>query len=171
MKRIASSIPLIVLLSVAEGCGSSNDTPPPADVHGSYTLSETNGPSTCPLPNWTQGASTSGIPVTITEDGSHVSADVGGAGAIFLDLYCGNAHLEGSVSGSNVDLVLTGTRSLSSGSCAFTIDAHLVATVDNGVLTGSITYAPNTNTSPDCASIQTCTARMNLNGTRPPPSQ
>jgi hypothetical protein len=162
-------LPTFLAVSVvsAVGCGNS-DSPPPADIHGNYTLSETNGPSTCPLPNWTQGASTSGIPFRVSQNGSSASGDVGGAGAIFLGLYCGNAHLEGTVSGPNVDLRLTGTRSLSSGSCAFTIDAHLEATVDKDVLTGSISYAPNTNSSPDCAAVRTCTARMNLNGTRPP---
>jgi len=170
MKPIAIALVSAAAISLVQGCGS-DATAPPADVHGNYALNETNGPSTCPLPNWTQGASTSGIPVTITQNGSSVTADVGGAGAIFLGLYCGNAHLEGTASGSNVDLLLRGTRSLSSGSCAFTIDAHLVATVDNDALTGSITYAPNTNTSPDCAAIATCSARMNLNGTRPPSGQ
>lgn len=166
MKYIVMSL-LVASLPILQAC-SSSDSAPPADVHGNYTLNETNGPSTCPLQNWNQGASTSGIPVTLTQNGTSVSGDVGGAGAVFLDLYCGNAHLEGTVSGSTLDLHLTGTRSLSSGSCAFTIDAHLVATVDNDALTGSITYAPNTNTSPDCAAIATCSARMNLNGTRPP---
>jgi len=154
---------VLVVVFVAS-CGSSS----PTDVHGSYTLSVTNGPSTCPLSNWNQGSSTSGIPLTITQNGKSISADVGGAGAIFLDLYCGNAHLEGEVSGSDIDLTLNGTRSLSSGSCAFTIDAHLAATANKDAISGSITYAPNTNSSPDCASVRSCSARMNLSGTRPP---
>jgi hypothetical protein len=115
--------------------------------------------------------SAQGIPFTVTQNGSSISADVGGAGAVFLGVYCGNSHLEGTVSGQNVDLRLAGTNSFSSGSCAFTIDAHLIATVQNDTLTGSITYAPNVNSSPDCAAIQACTARMNLNATRPPPAQ
>lgn len=158
------SLCLVTVLALL-GCGDDSE---PIDVHGNYTLNVTNGPSTCPLENWNQGVSTSGIPLTVTQNGSSVSADVGGAGAIFLTVYCGNAHLEGSVSGADLDLTLQGTRSLSSGSCAFTIDAHMVATIDNDALSGSITYTPDTNTSADCAAVRTCTARMNLNGTRPP---
>lgn len=152
------------------GCGGSNDGPP-ADVHGTYTLNVTNGPSTCPLDTWTQGAVTMGVPLTVTQNGASVSADVGGAGAVFLGLWCGSAHLQGSVTGSDLSLDLNGKNSLSSGTCAFTIDAHVSATVGNDTLTGSITYVPNTNTSADCAAVRTCSARMNLNGTRPPPSQ
>lgn len=155
----------IVMSFVFLACGDDDE---PADVHGTYTLNTTNGPSTCPLENWMQGFMASGIPMTVMQDGSKVSADVGGAGAIFLNLYCGNAHLEGTVSGSDLDLDLNGTRSLSSGSCAFTLDAHLDATVNNDALSGSITYSPNTNTSPDCAAVNACSARMNVNGTRPP---
>src|ERR1051326_6530356 len=106
------------------GCGS-ND-PPPADVHGTYTLSVTDGPSSCPLPGWTAGSTTGGIPIQVSQNGANASADVGGLGQAFLQAYCGNGHLDGSVSGSTIDLHLSGTCSLSSGSCAFTIDAHLV---------------------------------------------
>lgn len=167
MRSIAPRLLALVSPFLLGSCGG-DSPPPPADVHGMYTLNVINGPSTCPLQGWTEGASTSGIPLTISQNGSSLSADVGGAGAVFLDLYCGNAHFEGTVSGSNIDLVLTGTRSLSSGSCAYTINAHSVGNVQNDVLTGSITYTPNTNTSPDCAAVQACSARMNLNGTRPP---
>ena len=167
MKPIAPFPHFALVLSAAIGCG--DDPPPPADVHGNYTLTVTNGPSTCPLPNWNQGAVTPNIPFTVTQNGSGVSADVGGLGAIFLNAYCGNAHLEGSVTGSDMDLSLAGTRGLTSGSCAFTIDAHLVATLQNDAISGSISYAPNTNSSADCAAVRTCAARMNFNGTRPPP--
>jgi hypothetical protein len=164
MRPIAQLLLAVVSTSFLGGCG--EDSPPPADVHGMYTLNVTNGPSTCQLQGWMDGAMTSGIPLTISQNGSSLTADVGGAGAVFLDLYCGNSHFVGTVSGSNIDLALTGTRSLSSGSCAYTIDAHVVGTVQNDKLTGSITYTPNTNTSPDCAAVHTCSAKMNLDGTR-----
>jgi hypothetical protein len=162
------------MLCVLPGCGSDrspltgvNDTP--ADVHGMYALNVTNGPSTCPLQGWTEGAVTTNVPLSVSQSGGSVSADVGGAGAVFLGLWCGNAHLAGSVSGSDLVLTLTGTRSLSSGSCAFTVDARVSATVANDSLSGSITYAPNTNSSADCVGVDACTAKMNLSGSRPPP--
>jgi len=167
--RSALPIRFTCLLLFLYGCGGKDDGPP-ADVHGTYTLNVTNGPSTCPLDGWTQGAVTMGVPLTVMQNGKSVSADVGGAGAVFLELWCGGAHLSGSVSGSDVSLDLNGTRSLSSGSCAFTIDAHVSATLGNDSLSGSIVYVPNTNASPDCAAIRACSARMNLSGSRPPPS-
>jgi hypothetical protein len=154
----------------AIGCGG-DDSPPPADVHGNYTLTVTNGPSSCPLQNWNQNAITPNIPFNVVQNGSSVTADVGGLGAAFLSVYCGNSHLEGQVVGSELQLHLAGTRSLSSGSCAFTIDANIVATVQGDAINGSIGYVPNTNSSTDCAAVQSCSARMNFNGTRPPSGQ
>jgi hypothetical protein len=161
------SLCLATLVVALLGCGDDDDDAV-ADVQGTYTLNVTNGPSSCPLTDWNQGATTSGIPLTVTQNGSSVSADVGGAGAIFLNVYCGNAHLEGSVSGMELDLTLQGSRSHSSGTCAFTIDAQLVATVNNDTISGSITYTPDTNSSADCVPVRACSARMNFNGTRPP---
>jgi hypothetical protein len=162
-------------LFILPGCGSAPSPlmemdQTPADVHGMYALNVTNGPSTCPLQGWTQGAVTTNVPLSVSQNAGSVSADVGGAGTLFLDLWCGNAHLAGSISGSDLELTLTGTRSLSSGACAFTVDARVSATVSDDTLSGSITYTPNTNSSPDCAGVNACTARMNLNGTRPPSS-
>lgn len=162
--KLAACLPFVGALSFLSGCGT--DGSPPANVQGTYSLTVTNGPSTCPLQGWTQGAVTMNVPFTVTQNTESVSAEVGGAGAVFLGLWCGTAHLTGSVSGSDVEMTLTGTRSLSSGSCAFTIDARVSATVTNGSLSGSITYAPNTNSSPDCAGVNTCTAAMNLSGAR-----
>jgi hypothetical protein len=167
MKFIVRCVLLVCLPPVFSGCGG-DDSKPPTDVHGDYTLSATNGPSTCPLPGWTENSTTSGIPFKITQNGASVSGDVGGAGQVFLGIYCGNSHLEGSVSGPDIDMRLAGTNSLSSGSCAFTINAHLVATVVNDELTGTISYAPDTNSSQDCAAVRTCTASMSLKATRPP---
>lgn len=170
MKLTVSSLVSSCALLVLSGCGG-DDAPPPADVHGNYTMTVTNGPSSCPLPNWNQGAVTQNIPFTVTQNGSSASADVGGAGALFLNVYCGTAHLEGTVTGSDMNLHLRGNNSFSTGSCAFTVDANLVATLQNDALSGSIVYAPNPNMSPDCATIQSCSARMNFNGVRPASGQ
>jgi hypothetical protein len=167
------TVPFLVstcALLILPGCGD-DDPPPPADVHGNYTLTVTNGPSSCPLPNWNQGAVTPNIPFTVTQNGSSVTADVGGAGAIFLNIYCGNTRLEGTVTGSDITLHLPGKNGFTSGSCTFTIDANVAATVQGDALTGSIVYAPNTNSSPDCAAVQSCSSRMNFNGVRPASGQ
>ncbi len=170
MKLTVSFLVSSCALSILMGCGD-DDPPPPADVHGNYTVTVTNGPSTCPLPNWNQGAVTQNIPLNVTQNGGSVTADVGGLGAAFLNLYCGTAHLEGTAVGNDVNLHLEGNNSFSSGSCAFTIDANLAATLQGDALSGSIVYSPNTNVSADCAAVQSCSARMNFNGVRPASGQ
>lgn len=170
MKLTVPSFVSTCALLILPGCGS-DDPPPPADVHGNYTVTVTNGPSSCPLPNWNQGAVTANIPFNVTQNGSSASAQVGGAGAVFLSIYCGTSQLDGTVVGSDINLHLRGNNSFSSGSCAFTVDANLVATLQGDALSGSIVYAPNTNSSPDCAAVQSCSARMNFNGVRPASGQ
>jgi hypothetical protein len=164
--NFSSRLVSVSAVALLFGCGS-DDPPPPADVDGTYSVTVTNGPAACPLDGWTEGAVTPGVPMIVTQNDDTVSADVGGAGAVFLGLWCGSAHFTGTVYGSDVALALNGTRSLSSGSCAFTVDAHVSLTASGNTLSGSITYATNTNSSPDCALIRTCTSRMNLTGTRP----
>lgn len=160
-----SVVPFLLCLIVAPllySCGSS--PPAPADVQGTYMLSASNGPSTCPLQNWNQGATTTGIPFTVSQNGASLSVDVGGPGAVLLERYSGNPHFDGTASGSDIHLTLTGTRSLTSGACVFTVDASVVGTVQNDVLTGILSYAPSTNKSPDCVAVHDCYAWMSLDG-------
>lgn len=164
--RHAPVLALALTLPVALGCG--DDDPPPADFAGEYTLAITNGASTCPLDTWTEGESSTGVPLTIAQDGASVTVTVGGAGALGLGLLVGVATLEGTVEGDTMTLTRPGTRAFSAGSCAFTIDAHATADLDGDVLTGKIVYRPNANDSPDCEGLASCTATQRFNGTRPP---
>lgn len=157
---------LPVALLSALGCG--DDDPPPADFAGEYTLAITNGASTCPLDTWTEGTSSTGVPLTIAQDGDSVTVTVGGAGAVGLGLLIGAATLEGTVDGDTMTLTRPGTRAFSAGSCAFTIDARAAADLDGDALTGEIVYRPNANDSPDCAGLASCKATQRFNGTRPP---
>ena len=159
----------VPLLAGAGACGGGGDSAP-ADVHGGYTVSITNGPSTCPIQGWTPGTTSQGIPVSFTQNGANVTAAVGGAGGVYLGAITGGTTFQGTVTGSSLGMSIKGSRPLSSGTCAFTIDAKLEATSSGDVIQGTVSYVPNTNTSPDCAAIAGCTARQDFNGTRPPSS-
>jgi hypothetical protein len=163
LRRVAP----VMVASLATACGGS-DPGPPANVAGSYTMSIKNEASTCSLPNWTEGATSQNIPVTISQNGSDVTAKVGGLQGAFLNGVLGSDTFTGHVSGNAIDAVLHGSRSLSSGTCAYTIDATFTATVTGDVVQGNVRYTPNTNQSADCAGVATCSASQKLNGTRPP---
>lgn len=138
-------------------------------MHGTFTVSTKNGQGTC-LPNWTPDQTATNISVDITQNGDQVTATVTGVAAVALNTAWGNGAnvYQGTISGTELHLVARGTRSLSSGSCAFTVDATLNATVSGDVLTGDIVYTPNTNSSPDCATVSGCALHQTFNGTRPP---
>ncbi len=163
-------MPFLLLgpLVLAAACGS--DSTAPANVQGSYTAAVTNGQDTCGFPTWTQGTQQSGIPVTITQNGSNVTATVGGATGAALQVLLGQGanQFVGTIGGDSLSLILRGTRSYTSGSCGYTIKATLTGTASGDVLEGAIVYTRDTNSSPDCASLANCSARQDFNATRPP---
>ena len=139
-----------------------------ADVTGDYSVAVTNGANGCDLANWTEGSSAQNISVQITQDGDSVSADVGGATRVVLDLWLGGHVFTGTVDGDDLSLRLTGSNAQSSGNCAYTYDAVLDATVDGDTLTGTIRYEAQTNGGTDCGTLTGCATVQDFNGTRPP---
>lgn len=156
-----------LVLPMALGCGG-NDSPPPADLAGSYTISLTNGPNPCNISGWTAGAQIQGVPLTITQSGDHATAKVGGVGSVFLLAVSGSDTFEGTVSGAALDLELHGTAAQKSGTCTFTIDVRLRGTLTNDLLEGTVDYTANTTSSAECMALHACSERQDFNGTRPP---
>ncbi len=154
------ALPLFALLLLA--CGSD-----PADVAGDYTVAVTNGPNECMLPMWTEGDSSSGIDMLISQSGSAATADVRGATGIYMDLVLGASEFSGDVDGERLDLLLIGTAEQSAPGCTYTIDAELDGTLDGDVLTGTITYRPNPIEG-TCGILESCRNVQQFNGTRPP---
>lgn len=142
----------------------------PAEVAGNYTVNVTNGPDECMFGGWTEGESSSGIPVLVTQDGDQVTLEVQGLTGTFLTLGVGSNQFEGQVSGNHVTAALIGTVSRTQAGCAYTTTVELDATVDNDVIVGTLIYRPNTNGSPDCGILETCGNRQSFNGARPPGS-
>jgi hypothetical protein len=135
---------------------------------GTYTLALTIQKNECGILANDVGTSSTGVTVVVTQDGSNVTAKVEGAAALGLGLALGSATFTGKVSGSSLDLSISGTVPGSSGTCAFTRNAHLVGTVSGDLLTGSVTYTFATNKASDCGIRDTCQDVQLLNGTRPP---
>jgi hypothetical protein len=150
-------------LAIAAGCGSD-----PVDAEGDYTIAVTNRENGCDFESWTEGESSSGIPLTVTQNDSVVTGEVGGAAGLFLGAVLGSNVFEGEVSGDEISMTLFGTTSAGDGNCTYTVNAVLDAELDGDVLTGEINYTAATNDNPDCAAIEGCATRQELNGTRPP---
>jgi hypothetical protein len=161
MNRIRS---ISVLWLAAVGCGDAE----PVDVTGSYSVSVTNGDNGCEFANWTVGATATGIPVTITQDGEEATASVEAGVGLYLGLLLGSSDFTGTVDGQDLDLTLFGTNDFDQGSCSYTVNADLDAELDGDVLTGRIRYETNTNGSPDCGEKEGCSSEQEFNGTRPP---
>jgi hypothetical protein len=142
----------------------------PADVAGNYTVNVTNGPDECMTGGWTEGESTSGIPVVVTQDGDQVVLEVQGLTGTFLTLGVGSNRFQGQVSGSGVTAALIGSVSRTQGMCTYTTTVDLDARVDDDVIQGTLRYRPVTNGHPDCGILETCGNQQSFNGARPPGS-
>lgn len=158
----ARSLSIVPVLLLVASCGSD-----PVDVAGTYTVNLTNGTNGCMVMNWTEGDTTTGVPLTITQDGSSFTATVTGLAATSLDIYPGAHTFTGTVSGSHLDGTLVG-RAASMGSCAYTVNIDLDADLDGDVLTGELHWYADTNSSADCGMYATCSNQQAFNGTRPP---
>ncbi len=163
MLEHGSRMSIVALVALAlVSCGNA-----PADVAGSYTVALTNGANGCMFMDWTVGESTSGVGLVITQDGDAFTGTVTGAVAGALDLYVGSHEFNGTVSGTHLDGTLVG-RPLSMGTCAYTLNIDLDGELDGDLITGSLRWYGDANSSPDCGMWATCETLQAFNGTRPP---
>src|ERR1700761_1099999 len=96
---------LSMACGIVAGCSSS-----PADVAGNYTVNVTDEADTCNLINWTQGSSTTGIPVTITQTGATMDAMITGVVGNYVATLLGGADFKGTVSGDSLSAILYGVN-------------------------------------------------------------
>jgi hypothetical protein len=140
-------------------------------VEGNYTVSLTNRDNGCQFEDWTQGDSTSGIRLQLTEEEGDVTGEVTGQGSalvLTLVLGAGGNVLEGTASGGRIELTRLGTTSFLDGDCTYTLNATLAADINGNIIQGSIRYTAATNDNPDCTGLEGCISRQDFNGTRPP---
>lgn len=162
LRRLALT-PLVVASALAlSSCSSS-----PVNAAGSWTLNVTNGANGCMIDTWTEGQSSSGVPLTITQEGSAVTGELGGAWATASDLLLGSHTFTGDVNGDAIDMRITG-RAASSGGCAYTTVVDLTGTISGDTITGSLVWSADTNASADCGYLATCESVQSMNGARPP---
>jgi hypothetical protein len=158
----------ISLLSFAlGGCGSGDSfTPSLADVAGNYTVAITNDASSCSF-DWEEGKVSTGIGLTITQDGKTVQATLDGVtGALFALLF-GTAVFDGTVNGNALELTNYGERTAQQGNCSYTYNSIVKATQTGDAIQGTITYTTKTNGNPDCSAVE-CSASQRFSGSRPP---
>jgi hypothetical protein len=167
MNRFASALAATCLAVAGIGAGCSSS---PANVAGSYTIAVTDEDNGCGLSNWSQGQSSTNIPVTVSQDDDSATAMVTGAVGGYLDTVLGSSTFTGDLDGDKLALTLYGTRNATKGNCSYTYQADLDGSLSGDTLTGTITYTPVTNGSPDCDTMDVtgCTSVQNFNGTRPP---
>lgn len=146
----------------ASACGST------ADVGGDYTLALTNHENPCMFSNWMEGDTTTNVPLTITQSDESVTASVGGLAGTALDIILASHVYTGTIDGEQLDLHIAGTRAASMNGCAYTLNSDVTAIVDGDNISGTISYRPLTNSSPDCGYLATCVNVQAFNGTRPP---
>ncbi|MBN2575442.1 MAG: hypothetical protein JXP73_12835 [Deltaproteobacteria bacterium] len=154
------------LFAVVLACACSSESP--ADVTGTYTLSLTVKETGCGILNGAVNDSSTGVEIVVTQASSDVNAQVKGIAGIALALAMGSDTFTGQVAGHDLDLWIEGTMPGSTGTCAYTRNAHLAATLTGDVLQGSVTYTYATNRTADCGSLDTCQDIQLLNGVRPP---
>ena len=156
-----------IALPIALATGCSDD---PVNVAGDYSVNITNGPNNCQFDNWTEGTSSTGISVTITQASGSSSANVSvnGVAGTYLDVILGSHQFDSSVDGQHVDGQIVGTMSGHKGNCTYQLTADLGAGLTGDTLTGTITYTPTTNHGSDCAVLDSCHNTENFNGLRPP---
>lgn len=154
----------LVAILLACACGSKS----PADATGTYTLSLTVQQNACGILGGAEGDSSTGVEIVVTQTGSDANAQVKSIAGLALAVAMGSDTFTGKVAGNNLDLWIEGTMPGSTGTCAYTRNAHLEATLTGDVLQGTVTYSYATNRTADCGSLDTCQDIQLLNGVRPP---
>ena len=150
-------------------CGGDDDfESTPLDVSGAYTVSVTNKTNGCALLNWKEGEQTTGIPLTVLQDGKNISGTIDGLVGSAVAFWIGSASFQGTVDGNVVHAENFGTKAFNENACTYTINMVMDATLDGNALQGAIHYTPKTNDSPDCGVLANCTSLQEFSGSRPP---
>lgn len=159
---------LVFAVGLFVGCGSSGSGGSPVDFTGSYSGSTTNGQSSCPG-TWTTGQMGDGA-VNLAQMGGDVEFQPQGATAIVFWTVFGAAEFTGKATGNLLDAVVVGSVPQAAGACTFTWKGTITANLSGDVLSGTLTYTPNTNGHADCDTqkVTGCSRVTDFTYTRPP---
>jgi hypothetical protein len=159
-----------VLLAVSvPACGSDDEfePEPDSDVSGVYNVSITNGQNGCNFENWVEGESTTGIKLTVTQEGKALAGSVDDVAGALFSLWIGTNLFQGEVDGGTFTLVAFGTSPRTQQGCVYTLNANVSGRLVGDAVNGTIVYRPATNDHPDCSSVE-CTSEQTFSGSRPP---
>lgn len=163
MRKVLWLLPLLGI-----GCSGSNFTSSPADFSGDYTVAVTNVSNGCQFGFWTVGQQVTGVPITVTQSGSNVTAVVSGVAALYYDTALGSATYTGTAAGDQLSLTIDGNKQFPKGNCTYTVIATLKAKLTGDSLSGTIDYTAATNGASDCPPLGSCASAQKFNGSRPP---
>jgi hypothetical protein len=159
----------LLVAAVAFGCGGSEDfESAPIDVAGVYSVNVTNKVNGCGFPNWKEGEQTTGIELTMMQDGTSVTGAIGGGVGALVQLLLGASTFSGTLSGDQVTATNFGTKSATQNGCTYTTNMVMTGTLTGDALQGVLEYTPQTNGSPDCGVLNECTSLQEFSGARPP---
>jgi hypothetical protein len=150
-------------------CGGSDSSvgAPPADFAGKYSISVKNVDNGCNYQNWNVGQTAQNVEFDITQSGSNVTGNVRGVANIYFAAL-GIGALDGTASGTSASMDAVGTTSVAQGKCAYFVRAVIDLTLTGNTVNGTVTYSNQTNGSPDCGALTTCSSRQEVAGSRPP---
>jgi hypothetical protein len=167
---LATRSVMVACSLLAAGCGGVGDEDGggPADFSGRWSFALTNGANACGFADWNEGATTTDIPVSITQSGAEVSAVIEGLWGTFFQLQAGGRTLTGQAEGDSVALTLQGDTAHREGACTWTWIARVDGEIDGDLLTGYVEYVAATNGHDDCGQRNDCATTQEFNATRPP---
>lgn len=144
----------------------------PADFSGLYELDILNEENGCELANWTVGAVTDNVELTVVQEGTEATGQVGGLIGTYLRIAVGSDTLSGDVTGDEIELyLLSGTDSRDRDlQCRYRAEGTLYGTLvgENG-LEGTIEYGYLVmQEADDCGDIGTCVSVQSFSGSRRP---
>lgn len=170
VRSVAAVSALMVGVSLLGACSAETFTPAIVNAAGSYSIALTYGINDCQLGSWTQGATSSGLPFDITQNGTSIVGTLGGAVGIITVVWLGSAQFSGTVTGNDLVLTNLSNTPAKDGPCEYNVQAKVEGKLNGDVVTGTITYSdiPANGTASACTFRNTCTSVQKFNGTRPP---
>jgi len=156
---------LVALATFLVSCDSENAIP---NVSGTYSLNLKVTKLDCAMLPAAVGDESTGVQVVVTQDATDkkkLTAVVQGAAGVLLTLGLGSASFAGTVSGNTFDVLLEG-RAKTEGTCAYSQNARLRATLDKDFLSGTLSYSYATNKGSDCGTKDTCVDEQSVTGAR-----
>jgi hypothetical protein len=146
------------------------------NVSGTYLVSFVDGINTCKIAGVTEGASTSGVPLTVAQSSitpQNMTVTLGGAPGSLLSGVTGSATLTGTLGSYQATLTPESPDSgnVPSGTldgCTYQASASLALNFAGDTVQGTMTYTLTTSGS-NCNALSNCQTVQALSGVLQPP--